>query len=348
MVREVPNLARLSAMPADEAAAFWTVRRLEEEWEHESHLFETWLGQSEANRTAWERTGRAWNVFEHAESDELLEAMRRHALDTDPARRFDWSKLAAAAALVLAVVTTFMFITGRNVAPGADQGKWIAQTPGYPRAPDVLAYANDGAGVTLIALPDGSQMALDSRTRVLAEFTPDRRSLRIISGRAFFDVRRDSRRPFTARASGMEVTALGTRFDVGIDSGGLRVVLIEGHVSVRRQGNDPAPILMRSGQQLVVRSGARPQLSPVRTGDAMGWAQSLINFDNQTLAEVANELNRHPGEELLVRDPRLAGLRITGSFRTGDPERFGHALEQIYPVRVVRSGDNQVELLPAR
>lgn len=346
MVREVPSLARLSALPADEAAAFWTFRRLDDAWDHEVQLFDDWLRLSDANRTAWDRASRAWTLFDGADGDELLDAIHRHACDTAPSPRFNWPKFAAAAALVIAIATAFLLILGRNALPGTDGGSQIAQAPSAPQPPAALAYANEGRQVRLVALPDGSQMVLDGGARVEAAFAPDRRSLRVLAGRAFFDVRHDAGRPFTVQAAGSAVTALGTRFDVRIEADILRVVLVEGRLSVRPAGANPAPISMSGGQQLVVRGAMPPQLSHGRM-DALGWAQSLLTFDNRTLAEIASELNRYPGEELVVRDPRITNLRITGSFRTGDAARFGQTLAQIYPVRVVRTPDHRVELLPA-
>jgi transmembrane sensor len=64
------------------------------------------------------------------------------------------------------------------------------------------------------------------------------------------------------------------------------------------------------------------------------------------LSDAATVLNRYPGPELVVRDPRVANLRVSGMFKLGDAERFGRTLEQIYPVRVEHKG-GQVEIVPS-
>jgi transmembrane sensor len=58
------------------------------------------------------------------------------------------------------------------------------------------------------------------------------------------------------------------------------------------------------------------------------------------------ELNRHGGDRLVVRNPRVAKMHISGMFRAGDAARFGRTLAQIHPMRVVRTGDDQLEIMP--
>jgi transmembrane sensor len=338
VLREVTSLARLSEMPADDAAAYWTMRRMDEVLPHEEALFQEWLELDAANRAAWDRAQRGWAVFDNAPGDELLDAMTEHARAAGPAGFEPWWRMAAAAALILAIGLGVVLLSN---PVGVPFGRPPAQVADATRT-----YVNNTRQVRLIALPDGSQMALNAGARVTGTFGAERRALAVLSGGAFFDVRHDARRPFSVRAGDLEVTALGTRFDVRLAGAESRVLLVEGRLSAASPAA-PGPILMTSGQQLVARRGAAPQLTTVRIGEALTWEQGYADFADITLAEAAVELNRYPGERLVIRDPAIADLRITGRFRTGDPERFGRTLAEVHPVRVVRGRDNIVEIVPA-
>lgn len=338
MLREVTSLDRLRELPADEAAAYWTMRRMDEVPPHEETLFRQWLELDAANRAAWERARRGWAAFDNAEGDELLGAMTEHARAAGPAGYEPWWRMAAAAVLILAIGLGVVLLSNPIGVPFG--------RPPAPVADATRTYVNNTRQVRLVALPDGSQMALNAGARVTGAFGEERRALTVLSGGAFFDVRHDASRPFAVRAGDLEVTALGTRFDVRLAGPESRVLLVEGRLSARSPAA-PRPILMTSGQQLVARRGAAPRLTTVPIGEALSWEQGYADFADVTLAEAAVELNRYPGERLVVRDPAIADLRITGRFRTGDPERFGRTLAEVHPVRVVRGPDNVVEIVPA-
>ena len=347
MIREVLTMSRLRTMPPDEAAALWTVRLADDELPYERELFEQWLQLGDANQAAWKRAQTGWTAFDRAEDDELVEEMRRNARAARPARSEHWTRWAAAAALFIAVGTgsilaerTGLFDEGGRTAAGS------RSSPSAQVAAASFDYVNGRALPKLITLPDGSRMTLDAETRVTAVFSQGRRSLQLLNGRAFFDVRHDASRPFTVRARGLKVVDIGTRFDLRLGAREVRVLLVQGRLSVTAAKASSKPLLMSAGQQLIAPDTGVPELSRSSVDQALQWQQGFATFENETLAEAAAELNRYPGDRLVVRDSRVATLRVSGMFKTGNPERFGRTLEQIYPVRVVRNG-NELEIRPA-
>jgi transmembrane sensor len=348
MIREVLTSAQLRAMAPDEAAALWTVRLAEEPLPHERELFEEWLQSDDANAAAWERAQHSWTLFDGAQDDELLAAMRLHARAARPPGRQHWSRFAAAAALVIAVGTGSLLAERQGLFGGA--GTSVSEPSPVPRpqlASARVDYVNGRALPRLVTLPDGSQMTLDAQTHVAVLFSPNRRSLQLVNGRAFFAVQHDSSRPFVVRAGALNVMAIGTRFDVRLAPKDIRVSLVEGRLRVTSTGSHPQTLMMTRGQQLDARDGAAPNISHPPMDEALGWQQGFATFKDETLAQAAAELNRYPGDRLVVRDPRISGLRVTGMFKAGNAERFGETVEQIYPVRVVRRNSDQLEIVPA-
>jgi transmembrane sensor len=126
----------------------------------------------------------------------------------------------------------------------------------------------------------------------------------------------------------------------------VRVTLVEGRLSVTGPGLK-SPLLIAPGERLTADGDRTPVVAAAQGERQLSWQNGFATFDNVSLSEAAAALNRYPGETLVVRDPRVAGLRISGNFRLGDPKRFGRALEQIYPVRLRERGPDQVEIVPA-
>jgi transmembrane sensor len=343
MIREVLTMAELRSMGPDEAAALWTVRLAEGEHAHERDLFEEWLDVAPANRQAWERAQRGWNLFDTSADDELLEEMRRHARQARPYHS-NWKRFAAAAAALLVVVSSSIFIERGGMLPGADGGRG-SNSATAPVAAASFTYASGRELPKLITLPDGSRMTLDAQSRVTAEFSPTQRNLELVSGRAFFDVRHDASRPFAVRAGSLRLVDIGTKFDVERRQKKIQVNLTEGRVSVTAPSLS-RPLLLAAGDRLTAVGDARPEINRIAGGAEATWQTGFASFDNMRLGDAAAVLNRYPGPELVVQDPRVANLRVSGMFKLGDAERFGRTLEQIYPVRVEHKG-GQVEIVPA-
>ncbi len=343
MIREVLTMARLSAMDPHEAAALWTVRLAEGEHEHERDLFEEWLDAAPANRDAWKQAQLGWTLFDQAAGDELLEEMRRHALEAGPAPRSGWKRFAAAAAALLVVLSTYVLIQSSGLLPGADSSRNTAPTA--PVAAASYTYATGRELPRLITLPDGTRMTLDAQSRVVARIGGNLRDVELVSGRAFFDVRHEPSRPFSVRAGALRLVDIGTKFDVQLAQRRVEVTLTEGRISVTAPSLS-SPLLLSAGERLTAEGDAPPEVGRTAADVSPAWQGGYASFDNMKLSDAAAVLNRYPGPPLVVRDPRVASLRITGMFKLGDTERFGRTVEQIHPVRV-KHANGEVEIVPA-
>lgn len=331
MLREALTLDRLRAMEPDDAAALFLARRAEGLTASEEALLDDWLGADSTHAEAFIRAERGWNVFDSAAGDEILAAMRAHALDPPVRRWTHWPRAVAAAAVVVLVVAAGLLLNPFGRAPGGND----------PTAP--IEYASARGEVRDIALPDGSVMTLDADSAAQGRFGARGRSIELRRGRAFFDVRHDGSRPFAVTAANRRVVAIGTRFEVDVAGGGLRVTLVQGRVAVERPGTKP--IMLAPGQQFVEAGGADTVRSAGVEGDrAAAWRSGLVDFDDRPLSEAVAEINRHSRAQILVRDPAVGALRISGQFRTGDSERFARAVAEVHPVRVLPHG-NQIELV---
>jgi transmembrane sensor len=341
MIREILSLERLVAMEPSAAAALLAVRRSDGGTAHDEAMLHAWLQASEANVRAWDQTQAGLRAFDDAGDDELLMAMRRAAIEARPARAFAPQRLAAAAVVLVILTGALLGLFLR-----APSSRPSAPTPPSAEAPAQTFATADRQRATF-SLADGSRMTLDGDSKVVVAFSSTRRDLRLRQGHAFFEVARDAARPFAVAAGDRQVVAVGTKFDVRVDPGRMRVVLVEGRVSVGSPRSTAAPTLLKAGQQLEAQTGRPPVVSTADIDAVLDWQQGFVTFDDMPLSEVVKVLNQGGPDQLAVGDPRIAGLRISGRFKTGDIARFGRTLAQVHPVRLVETAPHRFEIVPA-
>ena len=333
MLREALTRERLRSMDPDEAAAYFVARRGEGLTSQEEDLLAEWMAADEANPAALRRVERGWDWLEDGGDHEIIAAMRAHALSASPQQASWWPAAAIVAAVLIVGLLSLMLLKPFAVGPPP-------QEIGAP-----VEYASAEREVRQIRLPDGSLLALDAASKAVAQFGGTARAVTLKRGRAFFTVTPDHSRPFEVTAAGRRVVALGTRFEVDLAEGGLSVSLAEGWVSVAPVGASAAAVFLEPGQQFVERDG-KAVIRPIAGGaeDAGSWTDGLLRFDDETLAAAAAQVNLYSHERLVVRDPAVAAMRISGEFRAGDAMRFARTVAELRPVRVIRRG-GEIELV---
>ncbi|MDY7724947.1 FecR domain-containing protein, partial [Pseudomonas aeruginosa] len=139
-------------------------------------------------------------------------------------------------------------------------------------------------------------------------------------------------RPLHVYSAEGRLRPVGTRFDVRQFAERTRVAVHEGAVQVENHAGQG--LLLPSGRQLDFdreRLGV-PQPLPVGSG---AWTDGMLVAAGIRLDEFLAEVARYrPGR--LGCDPRIGGLRISGSYPLDDSERILAALPAVLPVEVRR------------
>lgn len=186
----------------------------------EQVAFERWYADA-GNAAAYASVERSWQVAgavgpqAGAIEDERLGGMIAAARQAGAPRRRRpaWRSIAAAGLLV--VVGGMLWWQGGEIArPLQDDAPVVAAS-----SPE--SYVTAVGERSTITLGDGSQVSLNTDSRLRVSFTADRRQVTLLAGQALFEVAPDSVRPFEVAAAGHRVVALGTAFDVRVGDRGL-------------------------------------------------------------------------------------------------------------------------------
>lgn len=304
--------AELAALRA--AASGWTVRRDRGLSAAEAAEFELWLAADPRHAAAMRMVGEAWTLLDR--TPEPLAQRELAAADRRRGRRRRWwtlGSLATAAALVVTAVV------------------W----PTAPEPPAGPAPALVAAGPRELALADGSVVQLNAGGEVIEEFERDERRVRLTRGEAHFSVVKDAARPFVVVAGALRVRAVGTAFNVHLQSARVEVLVTAGSVQLATGAEPEAGArlpLVEAGQRAVLDAGRAVDAIVVTRVDAaeitrsLAWQEALVRLSGATLAELAREFERRFGARMTIADPELAGLRAGGRLRANDPENFARSL----------------------
>ncbi|WHZ22177.1 MAG: hypothetical protein OJF47_001289 [Nitrospira sp.] len=174
----------------------------------------------------------------------------------------------------------------------------------------------------VVTLPDGSHIHLNSDSAVNVVFTEQERTVHLMKGEAAFSVSPDANRPFIVRSRNLHARALGTAFIVRLHQDAVTVTVTEHtvHLSTTNR-NRSSPLILREGEQTSysAETGFSP-VHPVNLSLVTAWQRGKLIVDSKPLAEVVDELNRYRPGRIMILNPALRPLKVTGLFDITDPE----------------------------
>lgn len=275
---------------------------------------QTWLAESEINKQAFEEVTNAWTrhrnvVRRAAEVKVVIPRERGHRAN----------RLWSAPKVASAVGAITMILAGVALY--------------FPKP----AITTEVGEQRTVFLEDGSNIELNTVTRVTVNYGDEERGIELLSGEAMFHVKKGASQPFVLTVGDRKVTAVGTKFLVRWDARRLAVTVFEGKVEVtplRREGV-LSKTLLNSGQRLTFTDGSpKPELDYPVLSRLVAWQSGNVDIDGLPLSEAADEMNRYSrAVQLEVTGPRAPNIRIKGTFKAGDSSRFANAVARAYGLR---------------
>jgi len=180
---------------------------------------------------------------------------------------------------------------GKSIAAAALDKQAMAADPSKL----VLELATPLGGIYQITLPDGTKVWLNagSSLKYPMSFAKNERRVRL-EGEAFFEVTRDSARPFKVLSKGQEIEVLGTAFNVNAypDNTAIKTTLVNGKVKLSNDKRYSEAIYLLPGQQSTNTNNGKIQLANVDTAPFTAWKEGLFYFDETPLADALQQIGR--------------------------------------------------------
>ncbi len=188
-----------------------------------------------------------------------------------------------------------------------------------------------------LMLADGSRVWMNAGSRLRYPERFGRSREVYLTGEAYFEVAKDSCRPFRVHTEDYGVEVLGTRFNVTAyaDETG-RATLAGGSIKVTRGGEE---VVLRPNEQAVMREeGIR--VCPVNADLYTSWVQGRYIFRNTELKDIVARLSRWFNVDIHFRQEELMHRRFAGIIlRDAELEFAVEVISRVAHVRFVRDGE---------
>ncbi|MBN8850085.1 MULTISPECIES: FecR domain-containing protein [unclassified Sphingomonas] len=196
----------------------------------------------------------------------------------------------------------------------------------------------------LTRLADGSSIRLNSGTTLDVSLSGSRRVVRMIEGEALFDVARDRRRPFVVDLGDARVQVIGTSFNIRKRLDRAELTVTSGLVAV--SDIDGQTIRVGAGETTLIRPGLLAAANP---GEALirqrtAWQDGFIELNDETIEEAVAEFNRYRDKPILVADPRIGSLVVSGRFGIRESREFVDALKSSFAINAVTMPNGSIAL----
>ncbi len=235
-------------------------------------------------------------LFQHSEAEipDISEERAWESLNqkiyAPTEKTFTWMKVAAAVA-ILAILSVTVYL--------------------YNPEPSLIHVASSNEKVN-ITFPDGSIGILNKNSSF--EYPERFADERYISfkGEAYFDIQKNEK-PFIIDVNGVEVTVLGTAFNLVTSENEVKLFVDRGLVAFEKDGSQTK---VPAGKEAIFsRKTSSVEIKEVPASNIMSWRNGVFIFDNTPLSTAIKDLADYYEVEFEVENENLKNCKITATFK---------------------------------
>ncbi len=287
--------------------------------------FAEWLSAHPANRKAWTETAQAYDLIGPAAANEGAAIRVFEARDVAdevaplPSQR----------------------ILSRRMVPLVGAGMALAACLVLLIAPSALLwwqadYTTGTAQQQSIRLTDGTDVELAPQSAIAVDYKGSQRHIRLLKGRAFFEVTHDATRPFAVDAHSVRTTDIGTAFEVGFGADSTDVAVAQGVVQVDASPSFGVSERLQAGQAIHVGWKGGFHRTNADGTEIASWRHGQLIANDQPVADVVGKLRPYFKGMIVLASSDFAARRVTGVYDLNNPVGALHALAQAHEGVAVR------------
>jgi hypothetical protein len=217
-----------------------------------------------------------------------------------------------------------------------------------PRTADSLVYNTlkiPRGGAYSLQLSDGTKVMLnsDSRLKFPQSFSGDTREV-YLEGEGFFQVAKDTAKPFIVHCEEYAVRVLGTTFNISAyrNDEVSMTTLVEGRVNIEC-GN--TVVALTPGLMATV-ADSKVTTREVNVDSYISWTKDQFSFSEERLEDLLKKISRWYDVEFLFDDDEIRDYKFSGFMpRYESITNLFEILEQSANVSFVRKNDKKVIII---
>lgn len=295
-----------------------------------------WMNENATNREYYSQLKKIWDQSKKIADESTVDvnkawerfqnrlAAQHESPKISKRTVFSWMRIAASLILVVGLGVITYFLVNQTAEPK----EMIAQS---------------GQNILVDTLPDGSVITLNKKSTVTypSKFKGKTRAI-ALKGEAFFTVAPDKKKPFIISVNDVEVTVVGTSFNIKSENGNTEVVVETGIVQVTRSGKT---VELIAGEKIVISSN-----DSTATKEAV--SDKLYNYyrtkefvcDDTPLWKLVQILNEAYDAKISIGRKELNDLRLDAVFYNESLEKVLEVIHLTFDITVIKKEDGQIIL----
>jgi transmembrane sensor len=287
--------------------------------------FQNWRNENAEHEMAFSRVEKMWGKFDPVDTD-AAKAGLKSALKTGTNLK-EITRHAKTSILGLLLIT---------LCYGSLQS-----------TPALIWMADNKTSIgeqKIITLDDGSIINLNTDTAIDVDFSDKQRKVNLHRGEILVTVSKDKARPFIIATQHGTARALGTKYNVRLDSNSTQVAVVESSVETCNNPTifgsnllsfkDKTCATLNAGQATEFNKEDMGKINPIDPESIVGWSTGSLAIDNQPLPIVLKELQRYSQSTLKYSDSELHRLQVSGVIPLHDIHQSLDVLSSRLPIHV--------------
>lgn len=302
---------------------------LGEATEQEQQQVKKWLADDSSNMTYYAELKKVWDASKQLASTSTVDTeaawerfqnrIEKNKTSDVPVRSigFPWKKIAAAVIVILGLVAFQLFYIGK---PGKEI---LVQTQ---------------ANILKDTLSDGSVITLNKNSSIAYNsiFKGKTRNI-TLKGEAFFNVAPNKKKPFIISVNDIQVTVVGTSFNIKSNNGSTEVVVETGIVKVTKNGKT---VELRANEKIEVAT-KDSLLAKEEVNDKLYNYYRTKEFvcDDTPLWKLIQVVNEAYNTNIIIGRNELKDLRMNTTFNNESLEQVLNVISLTFSIKVIKEGD---------
>lgn len=200
-----------------------------------------------------------------------------------------------------------------------------------------------------ITLSDGTNVWINSAGvfKFPVKFSGNKRIVQL-SGEAYFDVAKNPGKPFIVKTKSIDVTVLGTSFNVlaYMEDDEVTTTLVEGKVKITEHRSDKSVFIKPGEQAKFDKTNNNITLKNVNVNYYTVWKDGLYMFRQEKLHNVLKRIERTYDVEIKISGNQYKNILFSGKIvRHSSALETLKTLAEVLPIRIVQHNDRSIEIV---
>lgn len=200
---------------------------------------------------------------------------------------------------------------------------------------------NSGNEVKIDTLSDGSIITLNKASSLSypSKFKGDKRAV-ALKGEAFFNITPDKKKPFIISVDSIEVTVVGTSFNIKAEKESTEIIVETGIVRVATSGQS---VELRAGEKIVFNAGGTIAKEKVSDKLYNYYRSKEFVCDNTPLWKLVEVIRQAYQTDIVIGREELRNLPMNATFNNESLEQVLKVISLTFDIKVTKE-ENRIIL----